>query len=103
MMSIWFGITKAYIPFFLRSSNCFVNFAGIGMIAYNKSSFLRYLEEALAESYSQLRVNGLCGLPTGIKFPIKEGYVTIQAVAAAGALGSIVIGGVTYNVFHDGE
>ena len=77
--------------------------ADIGMTAYNKSSFLRYLEEALAESYAQLRVNGLRGLPTGIKFPIKEGYVTIQAVAAEGALGTIVIGGVTYYVFHDAE
>jgi hypothetical protein len=60
--------------------------ADIGMTAYDKSSFLRYLEEALAESYAQLRVNGLRGLPTGIKFPIKESYVTIQAVAAEGAL-----------------
>ncbi|WP_197444224.1 RHS repeat domain-containing protein [Maioricimonas rarisocia] len=77
--------------------------ADFGMAAYNRSSTLRYIEEALAESYAQLRVNGIRGLPTGIKFPIKEGYVTIQALAAEGAVGTVVIGGVTYYVFHDSE
>ena len=54
--------------------------ADIGMAAYKRSSFLRYLEEALAESYAQLRVRGIKGLPTGIAFPIKEGYVALRAV-----------------------
>jgi len=77
--------------------------ADFGIAAYNRSATLRYIEEALAESYAQLRVNGIRGLPTGIKFPIKEGYVTIQALAAEGAVGTIVIGGMTYYMFYDSE
>jgi hypothetical protein len=70
---------------------------------YKRSSTLQYIEEALAESYAQLRVNGIRGLPTGIKFPIAEGYVTVQALAAEGAVGTIVVGGTPYYVFHDSE
>ena len=44
-----------------------------GMTAYDKSELLRYLEEALAESYAQLRVNGIKGLPAAIKFPVASG------------------------------
>jgi hypothetical protein len=77
--------------------------ADFGYGAYQRSSVLRYLEEAFAESWAQLRVNGIRGLPTGIKFPIKEGYVTIQALAAEGAVGTILVGGVLYYVFHDWE
>jgi hypothetical protein len=73
------------------------------MAAYEKSAFLRYLEEALAESYAQLRVNGIKGLPAGIRFPIANGYVTLRAVtteAAMGtAFGTIVVGGITYLVY----
>jgi hypothetical protein len=77
--------------------------ADFATAGYQKSATLRYIEEALAESYAQMRVNGIKGLPTGIKFPIKEGYVSIQALAAEGAVGTIVVGGVTYYVFHDPE
>ncbi|MCP4507954.1 MAG: hypothetical protein GY826_16380 [Fuerstiella sp.] len=70
---------------------------------YKRSSTLQYIEEALAESYAQLRVNGIRGLPAGIKFPIARGYVTVQALAAEGAVGTIVVGGTPYYVFHDSE
>jgi len=73
--------------------------ANLGMAAYERSAFLRYLEEALAESYAQLRVNGIQGLPTGIRFPIANGYVTLSAVLAEAAIGTVVIGGITYYVY----
>jgi hypothetical protein len=77
--------------------------ADLGMTAYQKSAFLRYLEEALAESYAQLRVNGIKGLPAGIRFPIANGYVTLRAVtteaAIGAALGTIVVGGLRYLVY----
>lgn len=61
--------------------------------AYWKSAFLMYLEEALAETIAQLRVNGLSGLFTGIKFPIANGYVSIQSLMSEGAtIGTITIG-----------
>lgn len=41
---------------------------------YAKSQFLRYVEEALAETYAQLRVNGLKGLPDGIMFPLDNTF-----------------------------
>jgi hypothetical protein len=77
--------------------------ADIGMAGYKNSALLKYIEEALAESYAQLKVVGIKGLPTGIKFPIKEGYVTIQRLAAEGAIGTVVVGGITYYVFYDSE
>jgi len=74
--------------------------ADLRMLGYQKSSFLRYVEEALAETYAQLRVNGVKGLLTGISFPVKKGYVTLSNVIREGALGTIVVGGVTYGVYY---
>jgi hypothetical protein len=48
--------------------------------SYSKSSLSRYLEEALAETYAQLSVNGLRGLWSGIGFPVHNGYVTLVGV-----------------------
>lgn len=73
--------------------------ANLGMTAYQKSTFIRYLEEALAESYAQLKVNGLKGLPEGIKFPVKEDYVELKQVITEGVLGTVTVGGVTYGVY----
>ena len=77
------------------------------MTAYQKSSFLKYLEEALAESYAQMRVNGLKGLPAGIRFPIANGYVTLRAVlteaAAGAAFGTISVGGIVFAVDFEGN
>ena len=74
--------------------------ADLAASGYEHSSFLRYLEEALAETYSQLRVNGFAGLPTGIAFPVRERYVTVSAVIKEGAIGTVVVGGVTYGVYY---
>lgn len=76
--------------------------AELRITAYKKSALLRYIEEALAESYAQLRVNGINGLPAGIRFPIANGYVTLRAVAKEAAIGTAVgtvaAGGITYAV-----
>lgn len=66
---------------------------------YWRSALLRYLEEAMAESYAQLRVNGLEMVLVGIRFPIEGGYVTVSQIAAEGiAIGNIAIGGAQYTV-----
>ena len=72
--------------------------ADVRMAGYQRSALLRYVEEALAESYAQLRVNGVKGLPTGIRFPIANGYVTLRAVAIEAAGVTIVAGGIVYAV-----
>lgn len=84
--------------------------ANLGMTAYTKSSLLKYLEEAMAETYAQLKVNGISGLPEGIEFPVKNGYVKLWKfgpvpntptlpLAAEVAIGTIVVGGYTYGVY----
>ena len=76
--------------------------AEMGIRGYNNSAFLKYLEEALAEGYAQLRVNGIKGLPVAIRFPIAEEYVTLSAVLKEGAIGSVVVAGVVYWVHVEG-
>ena len=73
--------------------------ANVGMSAYQRSALLQYLEEALAETYAQLRVHGIRNLPNGIRFPIREGYVTLRAVVTEAAIGTVLIGGLTYGVY----
>jgi hypothetical protein len=74
-----------------------------GEWAYNKSALLQYIEEALAETYAQLTVRGLGGLPTGIKFPIANGYLRLSSVlkeaAVVGVIGTVVVGGEAYVVY----
>ena len=73
--------------------------AELKMSAYARSAILRYLEEALAEGYAQLRVNGLAAGLRAWRFPLRFGYVTISQVAAEGrAVGTIVLGGTTFHV-----
>lgn len=73
--------------------------AELKMSAYARSAILRYLEEALAEGYAQLRVNGLAAGLRAWKFPLRFGYVTISQVAAEGrSVGTIVLGGTTFHV-----
>jgi len=55
----------------------------LGINSYKKSYILRYLEEAIAETVAQLAVNK--NFITGIKFPVKNGYVTIAELAAEAA------------------
>jgi hypothetical protein len=74
--------------------------ADLGMSAYQKSQFLRYLEEALAETYAQVKARGLAGLPDGIKFPMNGGYgLTLRGIATEAAIGTIVVGGAMYAVY----
>ena len=73
--------------------------ADLRMTSYQRSNFLRYLEEAMPESYAQLKVNGIKGLPDGIKFPVKNGYVELNKVIKEGAIGTIIVGAVTYGAY----
>lgn len=69
------------------------------MSAYSRSALLRYLEEALAEGYGQLRVHGLVGALRAMKFPLQGGYVTVSQLAGEGmAIGTIILGGVLFYV-----
>jgi hypothetical protein len=72
--------------------------ANLRMSAYQNSHLLRYIEEALAETYAQLRVNGLRGLPDGLIFPVANGYVTVSRVIGEAFIGTIVIGSITVGV-----
>ncbi len=73
--------------------------ADFGMWGYQKSAFLKYLEEALAETYAQVRVTGMGKVLTGIRFPIAEGYVTLSRVLTQAAIGTVVYGGIVYGVY----
>lgn len=68
--------------------------ARLNIASYSKSAILQYLEEAMAETYAQLRVNGFRGLIDGITFPIGPNYVTISQLTTEGiAIGTILVGG----------
>lgn len=69
------------------------------MSSYLRSALLQYLEEAIAETVAQLRVNGLGGLLTGVKFPVANGYVSITALMSEGAaIGTIAAGAESFSV-----
>jgi hypothetical protein len=76
---------------------------------YQNSQLLLYLEEALAESYAQLRVNGVKGLPAGIKFPISSGMYNLTvsgilkeaAIAGTVFVGTVTVGGIALYVYLD--
>jgi len=73
---------------FLRNFRVQLKAAG-----YTRSVLLKYLEEAMAETYAQLRINGIKGALTGIRFPVANNYVSISELAAEGqAIGTIVVG-----------
>jgi len=75
--------------------------AAFGMSAYLRSALMRYLEEAMAESYAQLRMGGgLRGLLLGVSFPVENGYITISQIAGEGtAIGNIAVGGAQFTVY----
>jgi hypothetical protein len=65
----------------------------LGMSGYMRSAFLQYLEEAIAETVAQLKVNGFSGVLEGVKFPVANGYVTISNLVSEGAaIGAITAG-----------
>lgn len=93
----------------LRELRC-----NVGMLGYEKSSVLRYVEEAAAEGYANIKVKGLNpqSILKGATFPLKEGYVRLVpgmvevgdktvfnlGLAAEVTLGTIVVGGTVYTV-----
>lgn len=73
--------------------------AELKISSYSRSALLRYLEEALAEGYGLLRVNGLAQALGAYRFPLTGGYMTVSELAVEGkALGAIVLGGVMFHV-----
>ncbi len=73
--------------------------AELNLAGYTRSAWLRYLEEALAEGYAQLRVNGLLEAIKAFRFPVEYGYVSVSRLAnEAGAIGTIVLGGLLFHV-----
>jgi hypothetical protein len=73
--------------------------AEFNMSAYSRSTFLRYLEEALAEGYAQLRAHGLSRALGAYRFPVTNGYVTVSALVSEGvAIGTIILGGCLFHV-----
>jgi hypothetical protein len=73
--------------------------AELRMSAYARSALLRYLEEALAEGYAQLRIHGLTQAIDALRFPLLGGYVTVSQLVGEGlAIGTIVLGGSLFYV-----
>lgn len=73
--------------------------AELSMSAYSRSALLRYLEEAMAEGYAQLRINGLAQAIAALRFPLQGGYVTVSMLIQEGkAIGTITLGGVVFYV-----
>ncbi|MES1164371.1 MAG: hypothetical protein ABUR63_01330 [Verrucomicrobiota bacterium] len=76
--------------------------ASVRAAGYWRSALLRYLEEALAESYAQLRVRGLGHVWRGVTFPVGpagQSYVTVGELMGEGAaIGSIMVGGMVLRV-----
>lgn len=68
----------------------------LGMSGYLRSALLQYLEEAIAETVAQLRVNGFSGVLEGIKFPVANGYVTISNLVSEGAAIGTISAGTQY-------
>ena len=69
------------------------------MDLYQRSSLMRYLEEALAETYAQVRVNGASAAFDGVRFPVTNGYVELRDVLTEAAIGTVLVGGATYGVY----
>jgi hypothetical protein len=75
----------------------------LAMEGYNRSYLLRYLEEALAQSYALVRSRGPGFALEGIKFPVKNGYVTVAKMGqeiAGVVLGPINVGGTANHLVY---
>ncbi|MCX6630854.1 MAG: hypothetical protein NTW28_24840 [Candidatus Solibacter sp.] len=72
---------------FLRNAR-----ARLGEWAYDNVALLRYLEEAIAETYAQCRTKGVNAesLLTGLKFPFDEKYLTVTRAAVEIAGGTLI-------------
>ena len=71
------------------------------MALYDRSQLCRYVEEALAESYAQVKVNGASALPEGLRFPFGDpGYeLTVSVMVTEAAAGTVVFAGAIYGVY----
>lgn len=70
------------------------------MTAYLRSAWVQYLEEVIAEAHAGFYEKGLGEALLSVKFPIKNGYVTISQLAEEFiALTNIVVGGLKYGVY----
>jgi hypothetical protein len=77
----------------------------VALGGYNRSYLLRYLEEALAQTYALVRTHGAGALFEGIRFPVKNGYVTVAKMGRelkGIVLGSVNAGGNWYRVAASG-
>jgi len=73
--------------------------AELNISAYSRSALIRYVEEALAEAYAQLRVRGFAQALEAYRFPLVNGYVTVSQLAGEGqAIGTIMFGGMLLHV-----
>ena len=73
--------------------------AQIRKAGYSRSVFLQYIEEAMAEMYAQVRVNGFKGIIEGLRFPIDNDYVSVAALYDEGsAIGAIFVGAQRFTV-----
>jgi hypothetical protein len=75
--------------------------AELNISGYSRSALLRYLEEALAEGYAQLRVHGLEKALAAYRFPLAGPYpyVTVSQLIGEGqAIGTIMLGGTLFYV-----
>ncbi len=67
--------------------------------AYDRYALIAYLEEALAEGYMQLRMNGLAEALKTYRFPVDRGYVTVSQMIGEGqAFGTVAFGGMFFYV-----
>jgi hypothetical protein len=77
----------------------------ISIQGYARSVILRYLEEAMAETYALLRTQGfnINSLIEGIRFPVAQDYEISLALAGKEVrgvlLGPINVGGMVWNVW----
>ena len=72
------------------------------MDGYNKSFIFKYLEEALAETVAQVGTYGFKNALVGIKFPIKENYLTLAQMGTEATgifLEPINAGGIYYRAY----
>jgi hypothetical protein len=73
--------------------------ARLAMSGYMRSAILQYLEEALAETVAQVAAYGAIGLLRGLRFPIANGYITLQQLLSEGAeIGTIIVGTQRFSV-----
>lgn len=72
----------------------------LGIAGYTRTALLRYIEEAMAESVAQLRVNGgAAALLEGGRFPVANGYMTITDLMSEGAaIGTVTAGTQQFSV-----